>query len=229
MADFDSLKQEISFVKFLMTMNVTMLNKSVFLQQFLLQHLDNDIYILLYNFEYLSDMDKVMKTFTRILKKRKNYGPNTAFAAMYFKVLNKINDQVWNLTDGKPRVSLFRNAEKLVENYEIGFNPGNDPTSELLSLYEKLYEMQQSIKTYQVKLIEDLSFVQKEAQEHLKQLTTLIRKSKLSLAELMHCIALNLINENFLSRNIQGSTFSNFLKNGFIGSKFFDLMSEQSY
>jgi hypothetical protein len=144
--EFGKLKQEISFIRLMMKMNVTMLNKNTRLQQFLWENFNNDVYILFYNYEYENDVDKAMNTFRNMLENKQEFGPRALFVAVDYEILNENKNLLFLNLRLKPKISLYRNGTLSIENYQIGFKPENDTNPQLWSLYQMQQQLARIIK-----------------------------------------------------------------------------------
>ncbi|KAJ6223141.1 hypothetical protein RDWZM_001686 [Blomia tropicalis] len=113
------LKKEISFLKLMIKLNITLLNKNNEFQQFLWENFKNDIYIFFYDYNQTDSLNKYMNQFRRMIERREEYGAEVLFVAANIDVFNK-------LISNETKISLYRNGACYMDHYELGSHTHND-------------------------------------------------------------------------------------------------------
>ena len=126
---FASLKSEFRFIKLLTQLSVHLLDKYITMQEYLSLNFNKDIYTFFYNIEFPAFTEKPMVIFRNILEKRQTFGPNAIFTAVKMDVLNENEKNAYFKFNGSTNLSVFRNGQRVIENYDINTKipPNNLP------------------------------------------------------------------------------------------------------
>ena len=151
--DFTAISQEVSFLKLLLKMEISMLDKTKILQQFLWENFGKDIYILFFNYSPEIITDKTMNLFRKMIDNKNVFGPKAMFVAAKYDILQDQSTQKSNKIN---KISLYRNGTLILDNYQDGDKVVNQSDPNFWSFYQ----MQQHMMAFE----QNLANVQKSVQ-----------------------------------------------------------------
>lgn len=166
------LENEISFLKLLTKMNVTLLDKNKRFQQFLWENFDKDIYVMYYKYDQEEDLDEIMNQFRHMIENRTVLGTNILFASINIDILKK-DPEVYYET----KISFYRKGKCLTDKYQFGDNTGHNQNT-LMS-----FDIQQKPKGNKIsslmKSVDEKQTIVNEQQEVIDAFKDLLSSNKL--------------------------------------------------
>ena len=126
---FTSLKSEFRFIKLLTQLTVHLIDKDMTMHEYFTLNYNKDIYIFFYKTDFPGFSEKPMIIFRNVLEKSQTYGPNTVFTAVKIDVLNDNEKKAYFNFTGSTKLSMFRNGQCIIEDYDINTKipPNNQP------------------------------------------------------------------------------------------------------
>ena len=117
------------------------------MQEYLSLNFNKDIYTFFYSNEFPAFTEKPMIIFRNILEKRQTFGPNAVFTAIKIDVLNENEKKAYFSFNGSTKLSVFRNGQRIIDNYDTNTKipPNNQP--ELWSFYYMQTQLANVINT----------------------------------------------------------------------------------
>ena len=150
---FTMLNREVSFIKQLLNLGITMFDKNKMMQDFLWENYGKDIYILFYTFTPNIISDKTTTLFRKMVDNRKVFGDKAMFVAAKYELIQDSSFPVNNSN----KISMFRNGTLIIDNYKDGDKIINSTDPQLWSFYQ----LQQHVMSNEQKI--------NQVQQHLTQ------------------------------------------------------------
>lgn len=132
--DFTQLTQEVSFLKLLLKMEITMLDKTKILQQFLWENFGKDIYILFFNYNSNIIADKTMNLFRKMIDNKNVFGANAMFVAAKCDIV--LDNKCSKVTN---KISMYRNGTLIIDSYQDGDKVVDKNDPQLWSFYQVFF------------------------------------------------------------------------------------------